>query len=129
MNYVNFNMGVNFGAGHSYMPHHGSFSPVMPHYGGFHHFPTHGAHPSFNTWNVYNGMCGNMIGRPYYGYRHDPFAGALGGIMGATAGAGFGGMLGLGLSHGDPGWGLIGTLLGTGLGFAAGRNIGRHGMF
>lgn len=86
----------------------------MPNFGGYHNM------------RMYGNMSTGMIGYPQYGYcnPNSRYNEMVGGVAGGTLGAGFGGLLGLGLSDGDPGWGLVGTLLGAGLGYSAGRNLG-----
>jgi hypothetical protein len=69
-----------------------------------------------------------MIGVPNYRC-YEPRFNSGGAITGATTGAAFGSILGLGLSGGDPGMGLLTTLLGAGLGYTAGGNMGRYGCF
>ncbi|MGV8124204.1 MAG: hypothetical protein AB2L14_31035 [Candidatus Xenobiia bacterium LiM19] len=83
----------------------------------------YGCYPNMG---MYGNMSTGMIGYPQYGYcnPNSRYNEMVGGVAGGTLGAGFGGLLGLGLSDGDPGWGLVGTLLGAGLGYSAGRNLG-----
>jgi hypothetical protein len=136
MTYMNFNFNVG-GGGY----HHGGM-----HHGGMHHMQGYrppfmgggmntslmgypgGGMPVMPYYNQCNNYSMGMIGQPCYNY-YNPGFNDGGAVAGATTGAAFGSILGLGLSHGDPGIGLLTTLLGAGLGYSAGGNIGRHGCF
>jgi len=140
MSYTNFNFGINIGSGGHYCHrgHHGHHGMHRIHHGGgWHHgggIPTSllGYPGTMPFYTGCNNWSSSIIGVPNYGYYHHGGHHGIntgGAITGATTGAAFGSILGLGLSGGDPAIGLLTTLLGAGLGFTAGGNLGRYGCF
>ncbi len=138
MSYTNFNFGINIGGGgrhghYGHYGHHGHHGMHRMHHGGG--WPGGGiptsllGYPgSMPYYGGYNDFSSRMIGVPSYQYYNPGFNNG-GAVTGATTGAAFGSILGLGLSGGDPGIGLLTTLLGAGLGYSAGGNMGRYGCF